>query len=156
MKKMLILPLLITIIGIFIIWNSSTNSFHIIELYEEQWEMQLSIPDETEEIWDSGVSFNGDGEWINVFTYKTPPDFKNSGMQLITEENVNEANKKIQHFIDQTIALYMDEEKTKPLETFHAEVEDYYFYQSKNNEFDYFISVFKKDEQKLYTFEWHQ
>lgn len=157
-KKWLILPLLIAIIGIYIIWNSSTKSSHIMELYEEKWGMQLPIPEKTEEIWDSGVSFNGDGEWINVFTYKAIPNFQNSGMKLITEENVNEVNDTIQHFIEQTISMYMDDEKTKPLETFdlEAEVGDYYFYQSKNNKYDYFIAVFKIDEQKLYTFEWHQ
>ncbi len=67
-------------------------------------------------MWGSDVSFNGDGEWINVFKYDTEQNLNNSGMILISEENVTKVNNQIQNFIQQTISLYRDEEKTKLLE----------------------------------------
>lgn len=102
-------------------------------------------------MWGSDVSFNGDGEWINVFKYDTEQNLNNSGMILISEENVTKVNNQIQNFIQQTISLYRDEEKTKLLEQIQieAQIGDYYFYQSNNDGYDYFIALYKNGEQKF-------
>lgn len=134
------------------------NPLNIINSYEEEWGLQLPLPDEREEIWSSEASSHGDGEWINVFYYNAEQNLDKSNMIPITDEDVTKVNNQIQNFIQRTISLYQNEEKTKKIEQIQVEAQigDYYFYQSKNNEYDFFIAIYKSAEQKLYTFEWHQ
>ena len=151
-------------LGILFIWNKldSVTPLDIVNLYEEKWGIQLPLPEEMEEIWGSEASFNGDGEWVNVFYYNNDnPQMQDSGMSIITEENLESANSRIEKFKSNTIALYFDEKTTKIKSLFEqhpveVQLDDYYFYKAKNGHYDYFIVVYKKDEQKLYTFEWHQ
>ena len=82
-------------------------------------------------------------------------------MIALTSSNVVEASNKIDHFISTTISLYYEEEQKQVKKVFEqhpirVQVGDFYFYREKNDGYDYFIALFKHDENKLYTFEWHQ
>ncbi|WP_400194400.1 hypothetical protein [Lysinibacillus telephonicus] len=155
MKRWGILVLLIIVIPLFLNGNRKTV---LIKLYAEEWGIHIPIPKDSEELWGSEVSFNGDGEWINVFSYGTELNLINSGMKLITEESVSKVNSQIKNFIQTTILLYRDEKINKKLEQIQvkAQMGDYYFYKSKNNGNDYLIAIYINSEKKLYTFEWHQ
>lgn len=158
MKKWAILVMLVMLLIVIPLLLNGNKPEAITKLYEEKWGIHLPIPKDSEELWGSEVSFNGDGEWINVFNYDPKLNFHNSGMKRITEENLNLVNSQVKNFIQTTTSLYRDEEINKKLEQIQieAQVDDYYFYKSKNNGYDYFIAIYLVNEQKLYTFEWHQ
>lgn len=105
--------------------------------------VQFPLPDRIEKTWSSEDSFHGDGEWINAFYYNAKQNLDNSGMEPITEVNISRINNNIQYFMESTISLYSDEEKTKSLEQIQVEAQigDYYYYKSKNNGNDYFVAV---------------
>ncbi|MFP3916322.1 hypothetical protein U5N28_00820 [Lysinibacillus telephonicus] len=115
MKRWGILVLLIIVIPLFLNGNRQTV---LIKLYAEEWGIHIPIPKDSEELWGSEASFNGDGEWINVFSYGTELNLINSGMKLITEESVSKVNSQIKNFIQTTILLYRDEKLTKNLNRF--------------------------------------
>lgn len=165
MKKWIIIILFLLAVTLFFIWNKTTliNPLGIVHSYKTEWGIKLPVPEKREEVWRSQASFQGDGEWFNVFQYATPKiSIVDSGMIALSTDNVEEAKKKIDHFITTTITMYQfqgNEEQVKeafahyPIE---PQIGDFYFYKEKNGGFDYFIALFKQDENKLYTFEWHQ
>ena len=164
MRKYLVMLVLVLAIIIFFILNKKEISepLTIINDYKKEWGIDLPIPDKRKEIWGTEGSFNGDGEWFNVFDYSSQEvPIKNSGMVEITSMNIEEVKSKIERFRATTISLYTgdtQEHVNKALAEYLIRVQegDYYFYREENNGFDYFIALFKTEENKLYTMEWHQ
>lgn len=165
MKKWIIIILCLLAFTLFFIWNKTTfiDPLGIVHSYKTEWEINLPVPEKMEEVWKSEASFHGDGEWFNVFQYSKPKiSIGDSGMIVLSTDNVDEAKNKIDHFITTTITMYQlqgnEEEVNEAFAHYPIEpqVGDFYFYREKNSGFDYFIALFKQGENKLYTFEWHQ
>ncbi|MFF5994906.1 hypothetical protein AAGS61_09130 [Lysinibacillus sp. KU-BSD001] len=162
MKKWLIMIGCIVLTSGFYIWftTSTNNPFNIVYFYKEKWGIHLPQPDELQEIVASPSSFNGDGEWFYILQYKeTKLNVEDTGMVALTAENVEEASKKIAHFVTTTTSMVSTSEEVKNAFKAHpieVKIGDYYFYKEKNDGYDYFIALLKKDEQQIYLLEWHQ
>lgn len=164
MKKWLITILCLSTVTFIFIWYNTAliNPIGIVKSYNTEWGIDLPEPEKMEEVWGSEVSFQGDGEWFNVFQYsESKISINDSGMIALSTDNIAEAENQIDHFINTTISMYQFQGNEKVKEAFanypvKPNVGDFYFYREENDEFDYFIALFKKDENKLYTFEWHQ
>lgn len=166
MKKLAIIMLCLLVVILFFIWNKTAliNPLGIIYSYKTEWGINVPMPEKREEVWQSEASFHGDGEWVNIFQYsKQKISIEDSGMIALSTDNVDEAKNKIEHFITTTISMYQlqgkDIEQIKKAFAYcsiNSQVGDFYFYRENNGGLDYFIALFKQDENKLYTFEWHQ
>nr|WP_106782619.1 hypothetical protein [Lysinibacillus timonensis] len=163
MKKWSIFASLLLAIALLFIWSktASTNPLEVINSYNKEWGINLPQPNEGKEIWSSENNFHGDGEWVNVFRYSEEITLSESGLESLTANNLNEARKSVEEFIHATLSVYYDDDKEEVQKVFEQftiipEIGDYYFYSEKNEGFDYFIALFKRDESTLYTFEWHQ
>lgn len=162
-KKRIII-LCVLAVTLFLIWNKTEiiNPLGIVNSYKSEWGINLPMPDEREEILVSQPSTHGDGEWVNVFQYsKHKISVEESGMTILTTDNVDEAKSKIEQFIKTTKSMKYDnklEQVNKAFAKYSSEpqVGDLYFYKEENGGYDYFIALFKQGENKLYTFEWHQ
>lgn len=148
------------------IWNKTAliNPLGIVHSFKTEWGINLPLPEKREEVWRSKASYHGDGEWFNIFQYKKEIiSIEDSGMIVLSADNLDEAKNKIEHFKTTTISMYQFQgSKIKQVkETFaqypiEPQVDDLYYYREENGGLDYFIALFKQAEYKLYTFEWHQ
>ena len=158
--------LCLLVVILFFIWNKTAliNPLGIVHSYKTEWGINVPMPEKREEVWKSEASFHGDGEWVNIFQYsKQKISIKDSGMIALSTDNVDKVKNKIEHFITTTIAMYQlqgkDIEQVKKAFAYcsiNPQVGDFYFYRENNGGLDYFIALFIQDENKLYTFEWHQ
>ncbi|MGE6489817.1 hypothetical protein [Paenisporosarcina sp. NPDC076898] len=164
MKKGIVIMLCFFAVTLFFIWNKTEliNPLGIVNSFKTEWGINLPMPDERIEVWGSETSFHGDGEWFNVLQYSNQKiSIENSGMIVLTTDNVDEATNKIEHFIKTTISMRYDNELEQAKEAFvqysiEPQLGDFYFYKEENGGYDYFIALFKQHDNKLYTFEWHQ
>ena len=162
MKKWLLITFCLITFIVFFNWNKTSvlEPADLTNAYNEEWGLKLPPPNDMQEVWAAKASIHGDGEWFNVFQYSNyNNNFAESGMVVLTPDTVIEAENKINHFIEATISANNNNEKIKKAFKQHpvqAQIGDSYYYDERNNGYDYFISLFKHDENKLYTLEWHQ
>lgn len=126
---------------------------------EEKWGIQLPLPDSWDELFTSGPSFHGDGEFVYVYHYSNlNNEMLDSGMIEIVENNLPIVNSRILKFISDTISMQDGHKAQIAFEKYPLEVQlgDLYYYKVKNGGNDYVIAVYKNEEQKLYIMEWHQ
>ncbi|MCF2945217.1 hypothetical protein [Paenibacillus tarimensis] len=48
----------------------ATSPAELVKSYEDEWGIELPVPDKVDELYSSGASFHGDGEWIQALSYE--------------------------------------------------------------------------------------
>lgn len=129
------------------------------EVLESNWGVNLPKADEVIYLLTTEANFHGDGEWFTLFDYSKQIDFSNTSFTKLTSSDVSHVNNKIAQFEKSTIDI---RQKSKEIVyTFNqydikAEIDDYYYYDGRNNGNDFIILLYKAKSHQLFKYEWHQ
>ena len=150
------------VLGLFfllVIWMLSSLLYNEYEVLEANWGIELPQATEVKEILTTENSFRGEGEWFTLFEYSKPIDLTESNFVKLSLEDIANANNKIVNFQRRTLEIRQNDKmvvdifKTYEVE---AEVDDYYYYDGRNNGYDTIVLLYKPQTQQLYKYEWHQ
>ncbi|GAB0170654.1 hypothetical protein LSPCS325_40910 [Lysinibacillus sp. CTST325] len=164
MKKLIGIVIVIIVLIVFIgfFWIKSfvnSDPSEIVYSYEERWGISMPLPNKVTELWTEPFAARGDGAWVKCLDFTNQNTSFTQNMIKVTETNQKEARQYVSKFISNSINSYSDDNKVKIQNVFqdiniNVDIGDYYYYKNRGN--DYFICLYKVNEQVVYTFEWHQ
>ena len=94
-----------------------------------------------------------------MLEYSKPIDLTESNFVKLSLEKIANANNKIANFQRRTLEIRQNDKTVVDVfKTYDvkAEVNDYYYYEERNNGFDTIVLLYKTQTQQLYKYEWHQ
>lgn len=160
MKKWLIV-LFALIILLFSGCNLFINSLlpNEYEVLESNWNINLPEANEVKDLLTTQASFHGDGEWFTLFDYSKPIDLSNTDFIKLTFNEVTDANNKIEQFKIKTIDIRHNSKEIVNIFNQYdikATIDDYFYYDERNNGYDFIILLYKTETHQLYKYVWHQ
>ena len=129
------------------------------EVLEKNWHIKLPTADEVTDLITTEANFHGDGEWFTLYNYSKPIDFSNTKLIKLTANETSHANQKIEQFKTKTIAIHQESKEITDTFNQHnveAVIGDYFYYEERNNGYDFIILLYKTEGNQLYKYEWHQ
>lgn len=163
MKKkyyfILLAVILITASLYIIMGKGGTDPQIIVEAYEKEWGIVLAAPAVETKIYASPKTTDDIGQWATLYSYEEEPNFQQSQMQEITNNNLVKYSNHLEKFEQQTIEKSSTSEQSTNKEVFekyrpNIEQGDYAYYKEKNDGKDYFLAIYH--HKKLYTYTWHE
>jgi len=160
MKKWLIV-LFALIILLFSGCNLFINSLlpNEYEVLESNWNINLPEANEVKDLLTTQANFHGDGEWFTLFDYSNPIDLSNTDFIKLTFNEVTDANNKIEQFKIKTIDIRHNSKEIVNIFNQYdikATIDDYFYYDERNNGYDFIILLYKTETHQLYKYVWHQ
>ncbi|PZD96754.1 hypothetical protein DNH61_06035 [Paenibacillus sambharensis] len=157
MKKWWIPITMIAIFALYMIFSSSiaTSPAELVKSYEDEWGIKLPVPDKVEELYSSGASFHGDGEWIHALSYEEL-DLEQTNLYECTDAIIGEVEGRVERFLSPIISREGESEAAAIAEKVSPETGDYYYRNSKNSDNDYLMALYKPAQRIVYIFEWNQ
>ncbi|WP_223555479.1 hypothetical protein [Lysinibacillus sphaericus] len=153
---------LVTLIGLtllFFIWVIDSLLLDEYEVLKESWGIDMPRAAEVKNLITTENDARGDGEWFKKYSYSEPIDLAESPFVQLTNQQVAEANNKIDNFKIRTHEIRQNEQsvvevfKTNDIQATEG---DYYFYKARNHGDDTIVLLYKTADRELYRYEWHQ
>ena len=129
------------------------------DVLKYNWKIDVPKANKVTDLIAHEPSFNGDGETMTLFEYSKPIDLNNTFLTILTSSKITHANRKIEHFKEIATAVNQDSAEIQDIFTQYdveATSGDYFYYDEKNDGYDFIILLYKTELQQLFLYEWHQ
>ena len=160
MKKRLVKVLVVTLLTVsgcaLLLDQLLLDEYDVLEY---NWDIDLPKANKVTHLIASEANFLGDGEEMTLFEYSKPIDLSNTIFTKLTSNEITHANSKIEHFKQITNEVNQNSAAIKDI-FIQYDVEatsgDYFYFEEKNDGYDFIILLYKTELQQLYLYEWHQ